>query len=191
MDLLTYTATMALLIVAPGPVIAALLVRAMTADLRQAFAFVLGILVARSLLLALAMVGALAWLALYPDAVMALRWLGALLIVVVAVRLWRGSRPGVGAQPVATDLVSGAALTLASPYNPALYLAIVPSLGWRIETLPLHVAAATLGPTLVVCAVVIVMGRLGRSWLSGRPRPLARRTLATSLGAVAAWIAFG
>jgi threonine/homoserine/homoserine lactone efflux protein len=163
----------------------------MTGDLRQAFAFVLGVLVAQSLLLALAMVGALAWLALYPDAVRALRWLGATFIVVVAVRLWRGSRTGVGAQPVATDLVSGAALTLASPYNPALYLAVVPSLGWRIEALPLHVAAATLGPTLVVCAVAILIGRLCRSWLSARPRPLARRALAASLGAVAAWIAVG
>lgn len=192
MDLLTYTLTTSLLILAPGPVIVVLVIRAMTAQLGELFAFTLGIIVARSLLLAMAMAGTLAWLAHYPDVVRALRWLGALSILFIAVGLWRGSKVEGGA-PFATtgSFACGIALTLASPYNPALYLVIVPSLGWRVEAFPFQIVAATLGPTLVVCSAVILLGRFGRALLDVPLGPLARRGLAAMLGGLSLWIVVG
>jgi threonine/homoserine/homoserine lactone efflux protein len=94
-QLVAYAGALALLVLTPGPVVAALIARSATGGVRAAVPLAAGVAVGDVVwpLLAMLGIGAVAWV--WADFLVVLRYAGAAILVLMGVQLVRGpGRPG-------------------------------------------------------------------------------------------------
>jgi threonine/homoserine/homoserine lactone efflux protein len=196
--LLGFTIAYAVVVLVPGPGVAAIVARALGTGFRSAIPMVIGILLGDLVYLVFALFG-LAIIATWFEAIFIIvRWVSALYLLYVAWQFW-SAKPGqeqLGpgqSEPWIRTFLSGFTLTLGNPKTIAFYLALLPTV------VPLDQPITALGfieLTVIVIIVLLLIG-LGYAALAAWARvfitsPRAIRRLNRATGAIlagaAVWI---
>jgi len=177
-------------VASPGPDVAALVARALSAGPRSALGVLVGIVAGKLVLLTAALVGLAALVQALGPAFVAVKVAGALYLVYLGFRTWRRAgrelrtSTSIGSSRLASDIALGLGLALANPIAIMFYAALLPSV--------VDIAAVGISEAGVLFAIVIgVMGAVGTSYvaLASASRrlfasPQARRNLDKGSGAV-------
>ncbi|HWA18030.1 MAG TPA: LysE family translocator [Devosia sp.] len=135
LDLLTlaaFTVAYAIVVLVPGPGVAAIVARALGGGFASAVPMVVGILLGDLVFLAFALFGLAAIATWFSAVFVVVRWAGALYLLFIAWQFWTakpgseqlGPRRG---QSWWRTLLSGFALTLGNPKTIVFYLALLPT----------------------------------------------------------------
>lgn len=183
-SLLALFGTMVLLSVVPGPVDFALMARAMTAGLRQAFLMIVGIVAGDAVLIAVA-VGSLTVLSeALGTAAWVLQAASGLLLAAFGLLTLRSARRRSGlprAASAASSFLGGFLLTLGDPKALVFYLGLFPAF---VDLATLGWSGAVL--VLLLATVAILLVKAGYALLASRARSLfARRAVARLLEVLA------
>jgi threonine/homoserine/homoserine lactone efflux protein len=194
MDLVGFSLAVLVIELTPGPNMAWLAGLAATEGKRAGFAAVAGIalgLLANGLLAAL---GLATLLSAVPEAWSVLRIAGAIMMTILAVEAWRGSRANAAGPPGARrnrrSFVTGALINLLNPKAYIFFVVVAPqflsgqTLG-LIEGLTL--AAVSAGIATIIHLAIVLAGSRAQDWLADPRRTvIARRVFACLMLAVAA-----
>jgi threonine/homoserine/homoserine lactone efflux protein len=163
MDLVTlaaFTLAYVIVVLVPGPGVAAIVARALGGGFRSAIPMVLGILAGDLVYLALAVFGLAAIAAWFSAIFIVVRWAGALYLLYIAWQFWT-ARPGSeqlgprAKEPWLRTFGSGFALTLGNPKTIVFYLALLPTV------VPIDRPISLLGLTELTAVIVIVLLAIG------------------------------
>jgi threonine/homoserine/homoserine lactone efflux protein len=172
-DLLLYAGGMALLWAVPGPVWVALIARTLTGGFASAWPLAVGVVIG-DLVWPLAAIFGLSWiLSVYGDFLTALRWVAAVIFVIMGVLLIRKpaaalsadnrlTRPGRGA-----GFITGVAVVLGNPKAILFYMGVLP--GFFDLT---RLAGPDIVLILFVSALIPLLGNLGLALFVDRARQL-------------------
>lgn len=189
--LLTFTIAYAIVVLVPGPGVAAIVARALGGGFRGAVPMVIGILLGDLVYLAFAVFG-LAAIATYFSAIFTvIRYLSAAYLLYIAWKFW-SAQPGseqVGPRAEShwtKTLLAGLSLTLGNPKTIVFYLALLPTL------IPIDkIAPLGLGELVTIISVVLLIIGFGYAALAARARvffrnPVALRRLNRATGGILA-----
>jgi threonine/homoserine/homoserine lactone efflux protein len=172
-DLLLYTGGMALLWAVPGPVWVALIARTLSGGFASAWPLAVGVVIG-DLVWPFAAIFGLSWiLSVYGDFLTALRWVAAVIFVIMGVLLIRKpaaalsadsrlTRPGRGA-----GFITGVAVVLGNPKAILFYMGVLP--GFFDLT---RLAGPDIVLILFVSALIPLLGNLGLALFVDRARQL-------------------
>ena len=131
-SLLAYSAALGLAAAIPGPGVAALVGQSMGGGLRAALFMLAGIALGDVIYLTVAVAGLSAIAQTFSGVFLAVKLLGGLYLIYLAVRLWtsRAGMANVGAERKRTELgafLSGFSVTMGNPKTIIFYLALLPT----------------------------------------------------------------
>lgn len=159
---LTFTAATAALVVLPGPTIMLVVSYALTQGRRAALATILGVALGDITLIIASMAGMGALLAASAELFTVLKWIGALYLIWLGVKLWRASVQPAGAL-AARDTQSDRAMilhcwlvTALNPKSIAFFVAFLPQ--FLDPARPLLPQMTVMGVTFVGLAVINAFG---------------------------------
>ena len=165
MDILTlaaFTLAYVIVVLVPGPGVAAIVARALGGGFGAAMPMILGILVGDLIYLGLAVFGLAAIATWFSAIFIVVRWAGALYLLYIAWQFW-SAKPGSeqlgprAKEPWMRTFASGFALTLGNPKTIVFYLALLPTVVPLDRPLSL-LAIAEL--TVVIVIVLLAIGAL-------------------------------
>lgn len=165
MDILTlaaFTLAYVIVVLVPGPGVAAIVARALGGGFGAAMPMILGILVGDLIYLGLAVFGLAAIATWFSAIFIVVRWAGALYLLYIAWQFW-SAKPGSeqlgprSKEPWMRTFASGFALTLGNPKTIVFYLALLPTVVPLDRPLSL-LAIAEL--TVVIVIVLLAIGAL-------------------------------
>jgi threonine/homoserine/homoserine lactone efflux protein len=174
-DLLAYAGALGLLVVTPGPVVAAIVARAVSAGFRAAWPLAAGVFVGDLLWPLLAMLGLGAIVQVHAEALVALRWFGAGLLGWMGWRLVRGRggvpQPGALAGGAAgrPAFLAGLLVIAGNPKAILFYLGVLPAF-FAID----RFGAADIVAVCLLSGLVPFLGNLAWALLAGRARAFLR-----------------
>ena len=175
--------------VAPGPDIAALVARALSAGARSSAGLLAGIIVGKLVLLTLALLGLAVLVQALGPLFVVVKLGGAAYLVWLGIKTWRrAGRTLEGAAPPSRGLLGDAALglgmALANPIAVLFYVALLPSV--------IDVGGVAIGQGLALGAIIVgAMGMIGGGYVllaQGARRlfttPMAKRRMDRGAGAM-------
>ena len=172
-QLALYAAAMAGLWVVPGPVLVALTARALSGGMSGAWPLAVGVALG-DLIWPLCAILGLAWvLSLYGDALAVVRWIAALVFVVMGLLLFRApaKTPGTDSRMTRPGLLAGFSVGMAAvignPKAILFYMGFLP--GFFDLT---RITAPDIAVILLISAVVPLIGNLGLALFLDRARRL-------------------
>jgi threonine/homoserine/homoserine lactone efflux protein len=138
----------------PGPEIAVLVSRSLSAGLKSTFALAGGIVIGKLCMLSAALAGLSALLAVLGPAFVVLKFVGAAYLVWLGLRKWRAAGKALqldatGAVSPAVDVGLGLAMTLSNPVAIMFYLALLPGV--------VDVEGVSLASYAVLCTIIVVV----------------------------------
>jgi threonine/homoserine/homoserine lactone efflux protein len=163
MDLVTlaaFTVAYIIVVLVPGPGVAAIVARALGGGFWAAMPMILGILVGDLIYLGLAAFGLAAIAAWFSAVFIVVRWAGALYLLYIAWQFWT-ARPGSeqlgprAREPWTRTFISGFALTLGNPKTIVFYLALLPTV------VPIDRPMSMLGLAELTAVIVVVLLAIG------------------------------
>lgn len=192
LTLLAFTIAYAVVVLVPGPGVAAIVARALGGGFYSAVPMVIGILLGDLVYLVFALFGLAAIATWFGAVFVVVRWAGALYLLYIAWQFWT-ARPGseqLGprASEFATrTFLSGFALTLGNPKTIVFYLALLPTVIPLDKPIGL---VAFIELTAIITTVLLIIG-LGYAALAAWARefittPSAIRQLNRITGALLA-----
>lgn len=148
------------MLITPGPAVAAVIARASVVGARRTAPFILGIGIGDGLIFTAAAAGLAAMAAALGDLFMLLKWVGAAYLLYLAYKLWRAPAADAVAPAMRGEGVKlfglGLALTLGNPKALAFFLALLPAL---IDLPSLTVAGgAVIGGLMLTCWCAVGFG---------------------------------
>lgn len=158
--LAAFTAAYAIVVLVPGPGVAAIIARALGGGFRSAVPMVIGILLGDLVYLVFALFGLAAIAVWFGPIFIVVRWASALYLLYIAWQFWT-AKPGSeqlgpkSVEPWWRTFVSGFALTLGNPKTIVFYLALLPTV------VPIDQPITALGfleLTAIVTVVLLVIG---------------------------------
>lgn len=158
--LAAFTIAYIIVVLVPGPGVAAIVARALGGGFRGALPMIFGILLGDLIYLALALFGLTAIAEWFAGVFVLIRWAGALYLLYIAWQFW-SARPGseqLGPKPRehwTRTFASGLALTLGNPKAIVFYLALLPTV------VPLDHPMPPLGIAELVVVITIVLLAIG------------------------------
>lgn len=202
-SLLAYSAALALLVITPGPVVAALIARSATGGVRSAVPLAAGVAVGDVFWPLLAMLGIGVAAGVWADALHLLRFLGAAILVWMGLGLvrhaeaaaLRATAGGLARESGWAGFSAGLLVIAGNPKAILFYLGVLPGFFPMARLTPADMAVICL-----VSALIPFAGNLAWAAIFARARvlladPLAMRRLHTAAGialiAVGAAIALG
>lgn len=196
--LFTYTATLAALTLAPGPLVAVLAARSASLDRRGACALALGIC-AGDIVVVLAICAGLGyWLQGHPEVFAFAKYAGVGFLLWMAIRMWLESKVALD-HPVpisgtAVSLFTGFAICLSSPQTVVMYLVLLPRVAdltvIRLQDAILLILA-TIGALFGVFLIVILLaGTLQKALRSPAAVALWGRGMSLTVVLSAVWVLF-
>ncbi len=178
-SLLAYSAALGLAAVIPGPGVAALVGQSMGGGLRAALFLLAGIALGDVIYLTVAVAGLSAIAQTFSGVFLAVKLLGGLYLLYLAVRLWTSRTGGmaeVGAERKRTNLgafLTGFSVTLGNPKTIIFYLALLPTV------LDLHSVGIGKWALLAVVTVAVLFATLAPyAVLASRARSMMKRPAA-------------
>ncbi len=131
-SLLTYALALGIAAAIPGPGVTALVWQALAGGMRPAAAFVLGMVLGDLVYLTLAVAGLAALAELFAGALLAIKVLGGVYLIYLAIRLWRAGPAvvrleGGGQRGLIASTLAGFTLTLGNPKSIIFYMALLPT----------------------------------------------------------------
>lgn len=172
-ELLLYAGGMALLWAVPGPVWVALTARALTGGFASAWPLAFGVALG-DMIWPLAAIFGLTWiLSLYGDFLLVLRWVAAVVFIVMGVLLIRKTASAPSADSRLTrpgkmaGFLTGAAVVIGNPKAVLFYLGILP--GFFDLT---RLQGPDIAAILVISGLVPMIGNLGLALFLDRARRL-------------------
>jgi threonine/homoserine/homoserine lactone efflux protein len=160
LTLLAFTIAYAVVVLVPGPGVAAIVARALGGGFASAVPIVIGILLGDLVYLVFALFGLAAIATWFSAVFIVVRWAGALYLLYIAWQFWN-AKPGSeqlgprAGEPWSRTFLSGFALTLGNPKTIVFYLALLPTV------VPLD---RPIGPlafvelTAIVTVVLLIIG---------------------------------
>lgn len=178
-----------LIAISPGPTVVALVARVMTHGGFSVLPFTLALWIGEAVWLTVAVLGLSALLMQFGWALAAIKWLGVVVLVFLAWRMWRAPKDaGDEALPAETSpiklFLAGLAVTFTNPKVIAFYLALLPAImdlggisfsDWAVLTMTLIAILALIDISYIVLAEVA----------RRRIHALSRSRLVNRCGAVA------
>ncbi len=166
----------------PGPCVALTIGRSARAGLRAGLAVSLGVILANLILAALALSIMLGIVALSETAFLAMKWVGAGALILLALHMLFPSRKSTASQHIGThgqfyDLVAGLTVGLSSPFNLIFLLALLPQM---VPTstfevfgigIGLTIAAILVGAAVSLCGITL-LGILSNRAIERAGRPI-------------------
>lgn len=196
-DLALYVLLLVSLTLAPGPLMAVMVSRAVGNDVRGAFSFGIGIALGDVIVIALICAGLGLWLQTMPEVFAVGKAVGLLYFLWVAKGIWQGSinlheRPISRRNGSILAVVGGVGTCMASPQTLILYLALLPGLV-EVEQVGagtfLALSAVTFAALALTFAVIVGLAG-GLRKLLGQPEKLTliNRGLAVVVGGSGVWM---